>query len=251
MKVRTLLLTALLMGLALGARAGDYTFDIPQLLGHYLGDTPAIPTYEVKVDLGMEFAEIRSASLQLTGTHTPGLIGDLNSPDTFSLPAEVLAWSNRLAPKRDVIIDEFLPASGGSFELNEQFRTQGPPGGTPDFSPWLDGVAEFDFSIHPPMILAIYYLIDMPSVSITSATLVIEGQPNFDEFMLRGDFDANGEVNGHDLLAWQRNPGVGSLGDWQAGYGAGPLSASVAVPEPGAAILLALAGCLACARPSR
>lgn len=251
MKVKVLLLAIVMMGLTVAARAGDYTFEIPQILGHYLGDIPAIPTYELEVDLGMEFAEIRSASLQLSGTHTPGLAGDLNSADTFVLPAEVLAWSNRLAPTRDVIIDEFLPAVGGPFEFNELFRAQGSPGSSPDFSPWLDGVAKFDFSIHPPMMLAIYYLIDMPSVTITSATLVIEGQPNLDEFMLPGDFDGDGEVNGNDLLAWQRNPGVGALGDWQVGYSGSKQTTAVAVPEPGSAILFALASLIACLRPSR
>jgi hypothetical protein len=54
-----------------------------------------------------------------------------------------------------------------------------------------------------------------------------------------GDFDGDGTVDGRDFLAWQRNPSVGNLTDWQANYGAGPLvAAHVAVPEPGSLLVL-------------
>ena len=35
-----------------------------------------------------------------------------------------------------------------------------------------------------------------------------------------GDFDGDGDVDGRDFLAWQRNPSVGSLTAWQNEYGA-------------------------------
>lgn len=47
-----------------------------------------------------------------------------------------------------------------------------------------------------------------------------------------GDFDGDGDVDGRDLLTWQRNPSVGDLADWQANYGDGTLFAATAVPEP-------------------
>jgi hypothetical protein len=56
-----------------------------------------------------------------------------------------------------------------------------------------------------------------------------------------GDFDADGDVDGRDLLVWQRDTSVGDLTDWQENYGAGGLSAlsasslaeaSSPVPEP-------------------
>jgi GH35 family endo-1,4-beta-xylanase len=50
---------------------------------------------------------------------------------------------------------------------------------------------------------------------------------------LAGDFDSDGDVDGRDLLTWQRNPAVGDLADWQANYGASQLNVSTAVPEPG------------------
>jgi hypothetical protein len=59
---------------------------------------------------------------------------------------------------------------------------------------------------------------------------------------LPGDFDLDGDVDGRDFLIWQRNPSVGNLGDWQANYGAGSLSASTAVPEPSAFVLALLGG---------
>ncbi len=70
-----------------------------------------------------------------------------------------------------------------------------------------------------------------------------------------GDFDSDGDVDGRDFLAWQRNRSVGSLADWQANCGVGILSefstspASVAaspVPEPGG-LVLAFAGLMASA----
>lgn len=53
-----------------------------------------------------------------------------------------------------------------------------------------------------------------------------------------GDFDVDGDVDGDDFLLWQRNPGIGSLADWEANYGFSPLSAAVSsVPEPSSFVL--------------
>jgi hypothetical protein len=250
MRAKAGLVAILLMSLGATVRAGDYTYDLPQLVGHYLGDTPAVPTYELAVDLGLKFAQIDGAALRLTGTHAPGLIGDLNSPNTFELPAEIIALFDGPDMFSDVFIDERLPSQGGAFALNAPFRVGPFAEGPPDFSPWLAGTAEFQFSIHSPPTLAIYYLIDMPSVTITSATLVIEGQSILDAHALLGDFDGSGLIDGHDLLAWQRNPGVGSLSSWQTNYGRGSLTASLVVPEPNCLILV-FGVFLACRNRSR
>ncbi|TWU30019.1 retropepsin-like aspartic protease [Bythopirellula polymerisocia] len=60
-----------------------------------------------------------------------------------------------------------------------------------------------------------------------------------------GDFDGDGDVDGHDFLAWQRNPSIGNLADWRNNYGAGgSLSAATAVPEPSGSILLLMAAAI-------
>jgi hypothetical protein len=74
----------------------------------------------------------------------------------------------------------------------------------------------------------------MPAYSVSTLVLHAATQP--------GDFDFDGDVDGRDYLVWQRNPAVGDLSDWQANYGAGSLSASIAVPELGT-FLLTLSAC--------
>ncbi len=70
---------------------------------------------------------------------------------------------------------------------------------------------------------------------------------------LPGDFDGDGDVDGRDFLAWQRNPTAGNLADWQNNYPPTSLVATTAVPEPGALCLMFLAGVGAVAwrRPAR
>ena len=55
-----------------------------------------------------------------------------------------------------------------------------------------------------------------------------------------GDFDLDGDVDGDDFLAWQRDPSVGSLADWQNNFGtsASSLSSVSAIPEPTSAVML-------------
>jgi T5SS/PEP-CTERM-associated repeat protein len=62
---------------------------------------------------------------------------------------------------------------------------------------------------------------------------------------LAGDFDNDGDVDGRDFLAWQRNPSLGNLADWQANYGQNGaiVPAVTAVPEPASAMLM-LAGAI-------
>jgi len=58
-----------------------------------------------------------------------------------------------------------------------------------------------------------------------------------------GDFDGDGDVDGHDFLYLQRNPSVGTLADWQTNYGTPLVVTAAAVPEPsGVASLLVILG---------
>ena len=71
-----------------------------------------------------------------------------------------------------------------------------------------------------------------------------------------GDFDADGDVDGADFLAWQRTDGTADgLLDWQVNYPAAALAASSAasaVPEPTSVALLALSALgLAFLKPRR
>ena len=70
---------------------------------------------------------------------------------------------------------------------------------------------------------------------------------------LAGDFDSDGDVDGADLLVWQRGfPGsfdADDLTDWKNGFGmtepasiAGLGSLATPVPEPGSLLLSMLAG---------
>ena len=70
---------------------------------------------------------------------------------------------------------------------------------------------------------------------------------------LPGDFDLDGDVDGDDLLLWQRDAISGGfdLADWQAGYGTSTPAAAVGVPEPAAGVLLVLAGGLGILRENR
>lgn len=60
-----------------------------------------------------------------------------------------------------------------------------------------------------------------------------------------GDFDSDGDVDGHDFLLWQRNPSVGDLADWQSNYGVGAvLSSATVVPEPTGIVSILVAAAL-------
>jgi len=54
-----------------------------------------------------------------------------------------------------------------------------------------------------------------------------------------GDFDNDGDVDGADFLAWQRDTGIGNLSDWESSFGStGALAATHSVPEPTTWLLL-------------
>jgi hypothetical protein len=68
---------------------------------------------------------------------------------------------------------------------------------------------------------------------------------------LPGDFDFDGDVDGRDFLAWQRDPNVGDLADWQANYGVGlglltAAEAASPVPEPAGVVLMGILSIVAC-----
>lgn len=75
-----------------------------------------------------------------------------------------------------------------------------------------------------------YTLKYLTSGDLAGYTLLTVGEASLPD--LAGDFDSNSVVDGADFLAWQRNPGIGSLADWKANFGANLSSTIVSVPEP-------------------
>lgn len=78
---------------------------------------------------------------------------------------------------------------------------------------------------------------------------LIESVVEYVSGSLDGDFDGDNAVDGNDFLAWQRgespNPlSASDLAAWQSSYGAGAVSAAVAVPEPNTIALFALGSIL-------
>ena len=60
-----------------------------------------------------------------------------------------------------------------------------------------------------------------------------------------GDYNLDGRVDSKDFLAWQANPALGSLADWQANYGQSISTVTTSVPEP-TTLLLGLVGLALC-----
>lgn len=81
------------------------------------------------------------------------------------------------------------------------------------------------------------------SFGIFDNVQVLDGLVPLSSGGIDGDFNGNGFVEGDDFLVWQRDPGVGSLVDWQTNFGTGtPIQSGVtAVPEP-ASFALSLVG---------
>jgi hypothetical protein len=240
--------------------AADYSFTLSELLGSPQGEQ------NLSIDLGGEFTSITAARLSIAGTHTPGLLGDLHSPpqETFPYPASIDAYSPATPFNQSGILGEVLPAVAGPFEVDEAFRRI-QPGGPPDFSSWLDGTADFYFSAGGAAYVAIYRELEQPTVNITSATLVVTGDrlPAGEE--PSADFDGNGAVDGQDLAHWRTSFGqaftrpiliadANEDGDadgadflaWQRQLGSGQLvAATTAIPEPTTAALFAVGLALA------
>jgi hypothetical protein len=142
------------------------------------------------------------------------LLADLTGAEGFG-HVEVVGDFNFYGSLQVQLDENYVPQAGDSFSIA---KVSGSFGGTPnlDLLPVLsEGLSwETTFDAHELLLN------------------VIETPP------LTGDFDGDGDVDGRDFLAWQRNPSGGDLADWQNNYGVGGvIAASTAVPEPGAWIL--------------
>ena len=243
--------TAVLAIAALRVHGGDYAFEVPDLIGSYLGDDAhAQPPVHVTLDLGMTFAEIESVSLRIGGYQDAGLFGDLNQEGEWPLSADLFA-SLTDGQSNWAAAESILDAVDGDFDVTQSFRGSYLSPAV-DFSHWYDGTADFDFAAATPPMIATTYLIEMPAVDITSAELIISGQADLDTFMIDGDFNADGNVDGADGDLWQSALGASADADadltgmtegsdfliWQRNVVA---SVNVVIPEPECLTLMLLA----------
>jgi len=101
------------------------------------------------------------------------------------------------------------------------------------FSPQAgDSFDLFDFSTSTGA-----FLLDLPGLANgliwDVSSLLTTGELSVVESIaVDGDFDGDRDVDGHDFLAWQRDPNIGSLTDWDANYGTPAAANAAAVPEP-------------------
>ncbi len=136
---------------------------------------------------------------------------------------------------------EVRPYSYGALDM--PFQTDLFTGGTPEHHPITGGAYD---PASGRLYLTLYdsgsigAFDQLPLVVVYELNVLIQG--------VSGDFDSDTDVDGADFLAWQRNGSVGSLSDWEAGFGAtslGGLSVTHAVPEPSTLVLICF-GAMAC-----
>ncbi|MEQ8211705.1 MAG: PEP-CTERM sorting domain-containing protein [Lacipirellulaceae bacterium] len=216
------------------ALAVQYVIPITELTGVNASND----FFTLSIDLGEAFQEIDEATVQITGTHTPGLYGDLNEPGQFPLPADIFGSFQGETTGEWAFVEEILPSVGGEFTYEQTFRTSRFANEGPDYSGWLEGTAEFQLSFISPPLFATTYIVSDPEVQIANASLIIEGRSQLDAQSAGVDFNLDGEVDGLDLLGLQRvDPEM--ILEWQTDYGAlSSQAAAQVVPEPSALILL-------------
>jgi len=106
-----------------------------------------------------------------------------------------------------------------------------------------------------PFLIALNHGLDAASFQAGALAINLAALPP-DE-VLPGDFDADGMVDGHDFLLWQRggSPDPLSPGDltaWESNFGNTSLPVATAVPEPGSVSLLLMAAvAITISRPQR
>jgi hypothetical protein len=128
--------------------------------------------------------------------------------------------------------------SGNGADANKLQASLFAPGSTvgnftaPDFQWMLSADGGVDYN---PAITALEFT-SLFEANYTVSNVMVGSAADF--FGLPGDFNADGVVDGRDLLVWQRDPNVGDLADWQNNYGTSSLAASTAIPEPGCLTLL-------------
>ena len=162
----------------------------------------------------------------------------IDGPDALLIagdsPGE--GWDQAGGSSINQLIEQFLGEAGSTINGGESISL-GNAYNTSTFGA-LDGDLQFSFA-----------LLD-GAEAVAPVTYVGVGG-------LDGDFDGNTDVDGYDILAWQRGLGgdfdAGDLADWKANFGAGAdaTAAVGAVPEPSSIVLMLAAGLLLAARRTK
>jgi hypothetical protein len=172
----TLLIALAWLEMWQGAIAAEYVLELPHLIG--IHGTAPYTALDVSVQLPARYSKIDAASLRLTGQHFPGattsVIGGSGGPISAILQLEN-APPNSPYHYPYPYFYRGLPLDLYEFDL--EIPIEAPYEPTSDFLSWLDGSAEFTFSVGPPPILAIYAFSVYPLVTIDRAELVIVGEP--------------------------------------------------------------------------
>lgn len=224
--------------LAAAALASDFTFDVPGLVGHY---DVMHSVRDVQLDLGMPFANIDEVSMRLIGYHQQGVLLPLGAGSGQPYPMEMMGSIEDTAPSVTGF-DELLPFTGSSFDLTFNFESLYSRSSPANFSPLLDGQADFSLRGAGGPFIAIYMLGQFPEAQITSATLIVSGQPQ--SLNVSGDFNFDGLVDTADYVLWRTTDrSQSSYNAWRANFGntiAGTSASTLSVPEPSTFLLFVL-----------
>lgn len=181
---------------------------------------------------------------------TPGVL----TPANWAKNGQVAAWDAFLADEND---------NGFAGWFDAQGSTQVAAGTGSGVLEGTINLAEEFGSLPTEIYLAVGLFGSPDGAALVSgqqvpASLDANGNIEASEYYLlqlispaTGDFDGDGDVDGHDFLVWQRNPSVGNLADWLIEYGNASMTSASAVPEPGFAfpVICLLLSLLSAARP--
>ena len=179
---------ALLCGTQSPIAAATYTFDItPYVDSHFAGPL------ENTIDLNTQFQAIDSATLQVSGTFTPGLVTMVGPPgqsnpivssDTFSIVARLGDEGTSFIDKHVAAYHDFHDSSG---PVNLVLPLLGSPAdmeGLPVFPLAGNGPADFNFLLDGrfaitaggvDLLAAIYQEVQAPQFEVSKVVLEVNG----------------------------------------------------------------------------
>ena len=163
------------------SRAEIITFDLLEqgCPTEWYHDTPH--SWQTDFDLGVTFSEISHVYVDWSGEFKGSLVEiyDLNAPEPYQIPIDV-----GLEAKFDFMRYTSIRGGKENYPTSEDFNYLSeirlwPFPGWQDWSDILDGIGTFSIEIRPPMFaipeILGYSFIESGSVSLSSATLLIDG----------------------------------------------------------------------------